>query len=144
MRFCAHIKKCTDFSLDLHMLKPHDGVCNLLCHCYFLLLLCLLDAHYVLFNLIAINFSKFRFYCSFLSSNSKRFNAIFWLDGKCGTPLFNNKPVSTWLSLKKLVSSRMFKDLLLSARNNFNYSFSFGNGTTRVIIKIITQALSFY
>ena len=124
VRFCGHIKKYIDFSLDLHMLKPHDGVCNLLCHCYFLLLLCLLDAHYVIFNLIAIKFSKFGFYCSFLSSNSKRFNAIFWLADKCGTSLFNNKPVSTWLSLKNLVSSRMFKDLLLSARNNFDYSFS--------------------
>ena len=124
MRFCGHIKKYKVFSLDLHMLKPHDGECNLLCHCYFLLLLCLLDAHYVLFNLIVITFSKFRSYCSFLSTNSKRFNAIFWLAGKCGTPLSNNKHVSTWLSVKKLVSSRTFKDPLLSAGNNFDYSFS--------------------
>lgn len=98
--------------LHLHMLKPHDGICNLLCHCYILLLLCSLDAHYVLLNLIAIKFSKFRFYCSFFSSHSRRFNAIFWLAGKCGTPLFNNKPVSTWLSLKILVSSRMFQGSL--------------------------------
>ena len=99
--FCGHIKKYKDFSLDLHILKPYDGVCNLLCHCYFLLFLCLLDAHYVLFNLIVIKFSKFRSYCSFRSTNSKQFNAIFWLAGKCGTPLFNNKPTLTWLSLKK-------------------------------------------
>ena len=125
--FCRHIKKYKDFSLDLHILKPYDGVCNLLCHCYFLLFLCLLDAHYVLFNLIVIKFSKFGSYCSFRSTNSKQFNAIFWLAGKCGTPLFNNKPALTWLSWltwKKLVSSRRFNDFLLSAGNNFNYSFS--------------------
>ena len=58
------------------MLKPHDGVCNLLCHCYFLLLLCLLDPHYVLFSLVVIKFSKFESYCSFLFTNSKQFNAI--------------------------------------------------------------------
>ena len=61
---------------NLHMLKPHDGVCNLLCHCYFLLLLCLLDPHYVLFSLVVIKFSKFESYCSFLFTNSKQFNAI--------------------------------------------------------------------
>ena len=106
------------------MLKYHDGVINLLCHYYFLLLLCLLDAHYLLFNLIVIKFCKFGFYCGFLSSNSKLFlMPFFWLAGKCGTPLFNNKPVSTWLSLKKLVSSRMF-NLLSSVGNNFNDSFS--------------------
>ena len=109
---------------NLHMLKPHDGVCNLLCHCYFLLLLCLLDPHYVLFSLVVIKFSKFGSYCSFLFTNFKQFNAIFWLAGKCGPPLFNNKPLSTWLSLKKLDSSRTFKDFLLSAGNNFDYSFS--------------------
>lgn len=95
--------------------------------CYvFLLLLCLLDAHYVLFTLFVFKFCKFGFYCcSLLSSNSKWFNGIFWLAGKCGTPLFNNKPVLTWLSLKKLSSSRIFKDLLSSAGNNFDTSKSF-------------------
>lgn len=114
----AGTSKSTQTFLDLHMLKHHDGVCNLLCDCYFLLLLCFLDAHYVLFNLIVIKFSKFGFHCSLLSSNSKQFNAIFWLAGKCGTLLFNNKLVSTWLSSKTSFFKNVWRSSFVSWFDN--------------------------
>lgn len=129
--------------------------------CYvFLLLLCLLDAHYVLFTLFVFKFCKFGFYCcifflAILNGLMAFFDQL--VNVVHHFSVFNNKPVSTRLSLKKLLSSRTFKDLLLSAGNNFDYSFSkvpydsnlqkferIGNGTTRLIIKIISQGLSFF
>ena len=68
------------------------GVCNFLCQFYFLPLLWLFDAHYVIFNLIVRKFANSGSYWNFLSSDSKWFNTIFWLAGKSGTSLFNNKP----------------------------------------------------
>ena len=67
--------------------------------------------------------ARSRFFWNFISSDSKLFFAIFWLAGKRGTSLFDNKPVSTQLSLIIVFSLKISRDLISSGTHNLDDSF---------------------